>query len=254
MTGFGESVILKGGVALELRLARARATKDVDLRMIGDPEGVLAQLRDAGQLDLGDYMTFEVQPDQDHPELRNEGMKYDGFRYRVECKLAGKTYARRFGVDIAFADPIVGDPDVIEGPDTLRFAGITPPRIRIYPVETHIAEKLHAFTLPRDRPNSRVKDLPDLALLATVRPLDASQLRRAIRQTFSFRATHAAPIALPRPPTEWTESYAAMATEYNFVWATLAEVTSAVAHFLDPILTGTAGAIWSFERWSWQAA
>ncbi|MBZ5708545.1 nucleotidyl transferase AbiEii/AbiGii toxin family protein [Nannocystis pusilla] len=30
--GFSEAVTLKGGVALELRIERARATKDVDLR------------------------------------------------------------------------------------------------------------------------------------------------------------------------------------------------------------------------------
>ena len=46
--------------------------------------------------------------------------------------------------------------------DVLAFAGIAPPTLRLYPVETHIAEKLHAYTLPRPRPNSRVKDLPDL--------------------------------------------------------------------------------------------
>jgi hypothetical protein len=31
-------------------------------------------------------------------------------------------------------------------------------------IETHIAETLHAHTLPRERPNTRVKDLPDLVL------------------------------------------------------------------------------------------
>jgi hypothetical protein len=30
---FGDAVVLKGGLALELRLERARTTKDIDLRM-----------------------------------------------------------------------------------------------------------------------------------------------------------------------------------------------------------------------------
>jgi len=30
-------------------------------------------------------MLFEVQPDADHPEIQNEGMRYGGFRYRTEC-------------------------------------------------------------------------------------------------------------------------------------------------------------------------
>ncbi len=47
-------------------------------------------------------MVFEVQPDSDHPEIWNEGMQYDGYRYRAECRLAGAIYGRPFGVDVAF--------------------------------------------------------------------------------------------------------------------------------------------------------
>lgn len=61
--------------------------------------------------------------------------------------------------------------------DVPTFAGIAPPTLRLYPIESHIAEKLHAYTMPRSRPNSRMKDLPDLALLATAQPIDAMRLR-----------------------------------------------------------------------------
>jgi hypothetical protein len=57
------------------------------------------------------------------------------------------------------------------GEDVLAFAGVAPPSMPLYPIETHIAEKLHAYTMPRVRPNTRVKDLPDIALLATVQPI-----------------------------------------------------------------------------------
>lgn len=67
-------------------------------------------------------------------------------------------------------------------------------------METHIAEKLHAYTLPRPRPNSRVKDLPNIALLAEAGVLDASHLARAIRETFAHRATHPVPARLSDPP------------------------------------------------------
>ncbi len=33
----GDAVLLKGGLVLELRLERARTTKDIDLRIIGSP-------------------------------------------------------------------------------------------------------------------------------------------------------------------------------------------------------------------------
>ena len=79
----------------------------------------------------------------------------------------------------------MGEPTAVVAEDALGFAGITPPTLRVYPMETHIAEKLHAYTMPRGRPNTRVKDLPDLALIATARALDAHRLRAAIEQTFS---------------------------------------------------------------------
>jgi hypothetical protein len=39
---FGDAVLLKGGLVLELRLERARTTKDIDLRLTGSPDGLLA--------------------------------------------------------------------------------------------------------------------------------------------------------------------------------------------------------------------
>jgi hypothetical protein len=143
----GNAVILKGGLVLELRLARARTTKDIDLRMMGSSDEVPERLQEAGRLDLGDHMLFEVQPDADHPEIQNEGMRYDGFRNRTECRLAGMVYSRPFGVDVAFGDPLVGEPDVVVGDDILGFAGIAPSSLRLYPVVSHIAEKLHAFAV-----------------------------------------------------------------------------------------------------------
>jgi len=62
--------------------------------------------------------------------------------------------------------------------------------------------------MPRPRPNSRVKDLPDLALLATAQPLDAKRLREALEQTFAFRKTHALPTAVPALLPAWTTPYA----------------------------------------------
>jgi hypothetical protein len=194
----GDAATLKGGLVLEMRLERARTTKDVDLRLTGAPREVLEKLQEAGRRALGDFMTFEVLPDAHHPDIQNDGMKYDGFRFRAECKLAGKIYGQSFGVDVAFGDPIFGDPDLVVAEDVLAFAGIAPPSLRVYPIETHIAEKLHAYTIPRHRPNTRVKDLPDIALLATARAHDAQRLRAPMEQTFAFRGTHA--LRRPCPP------------------------------------------------------
>lgn len=246
----GNSVLLKGGLVLELRLERARTTKDVDLRVTGSPDKLLASLQQAGRLDLGDFMTFEVNPDAEHPTIENDGMQYEGLRFRAECRLAGKLYGQRFGVDVAFGDPVFGEPDVGTADDVLGFAGIAPPVLRLYPIETHIAEKLHAYTMPRTRTNTRVKDLPDIALLAGIQSLQAERLRKAMEQTFEHRATHSLPRVLPDPPTSWSTSYREMARENELAWPTLEQLTAVVAAFLNPVLAGGSG-VWHPPGWNW---
>ncbi len=247
----GNAAMLKGGLVLELRLERARATKDVDLRMIGSPNEILQTLQEAGRLDLGDFMTFEVTADEDHPKIQGDGVQYDGLRFGAVCKLAGKLYGQPFGVDVAFGDPILGEPEVIIAKDTLDFAGIAPPTLRIYPIETHIAEKLHAYTMPRTRPNSRIKDLPDIVLLATAQALNAEQLRRALEQTFAFRKTHPLPASFPDPPPSWEAPYKAMARADQLAWQTIADVTRAAQSFLNPVLAGQLNMVWKPNDWLW---
>ncbi|MFO0742381.1 MAG: hypothetical protein U0270_41290 [Labilithrix sp.] len=44
-------------------------------------------------------------------------------------------------IDLALqkADPIFGEPDIVVTDDILGFAGVAPPSLRVYPLETHIA-------------------------------------------------------------------------------------------------------------------
>ncbi len=247
----GKAAMLKGGLVLELRLDRARTTRDVDLRLEAPPKDTLARLQEAGRADLGDFMTFEIQADAQRPEMDSRGTRENGFRHRAECRLAGQLYGQRFGVDVAFADPVLGEPDVIVADDVLAFAGIEPPKLRIYPVETHLAEKLHAYTLPRDRPNTRVKDLPDVALLGTIRSIEATRVRKALQQTFDFRETHELPKSLPAPPVAWAKPYARMAEDDELPWRTLEEVTLAAKAFLDPLLGGARVKSWEPNSWAW---
>jgi hypothetical protein len=248
---FGDQAILKGGLVLELRLERARTTKDVDLRLIGDGRGVVGSLRLCGSLDLGDWLSFIVEPDVDMPRITGEGMVYDGFRFRVEARLGGKLFGDPFGVDIGFADALTAEPDITEGSRFLEFAGITPPKFRLYLRNAHIAEKVHAYTVPRGRSNTRVKDLPDIALLASIGSLNAVELREAIEATFSFRSTHPVPASLPPPPSDWVPVYGRMARNDELPWKTLADVHQASGLFLDPILRRGAIGTWDPTRWVW---
>jgi hypothetical protein len=130
---FGE-LTLKGGLALEFRLAKARSTKDIDLGIHGMPpngELILERLQAATRLDLGDFLTFEVAPDREHPTIENDGMRYDGFRVRGSCKLAGKEYgSRSFGIDVSLGDELHRDADELVTHDWLDFVGIPATKVR----------------------------------------------------------------------------------------------------------------------------
>lgn len=108
--------------------------------------------------------------------------------------------------------------------------------------------------MPRARPNTRMKDLPDLALLGTIQPLDAERLRSAIRLCFEFRGTHAVPERLPDPATAWSFPYVQMANEDQLPWPDLASVTKAAADYLDPLLAGAAIKVWDPWRRFWTSA
>jgi hypothetical protein len=247
---FGDRAVAKGGVALELRLERARTTRDVDIHLRGPSEGLLAELQRAGRLDLGDFLGFLVEPDRSHPLIEGDGMVYEGLRFRVQGQLAGKLYGMPFGLDVGFGDVLTELPEMIDGSDFLAFVGAPRARHRVYPRVVHIAEKLHAYTLPRKRENSRVKDLPDIALLAQVGRLEADRLRTALQATFEFRKTQPLPSTLPGPPPSWEPLYERMAREDALPWRTLAELLLAVRCFIDPVLAGGTGN-WDPERWSW---
>jgi len=78
--------------------------------------------------------------------------------------------------------------------------------------EQQFAEKIHAYTLPRNSPNSRVKDLVDLGLLIGG-ALDRKRILEALHLTFERRGTHSLPAVLYAPPSEWTIPFQALATE-----------------------------------------
>lgn len=163
--------VLKGGYALELRFRQARATKDLDLTV-----RVAAVQRDGGQISvtslrerlltatavrLPDFFTFAVGEAMLTLDQAPEG----GARFPVDARIDGRTFVK-FHVDLGAGDEVLDPLDEIVGEDWLGFAGITPIAVPALSAEQHWAEKLHAYTRPRDgRTNTRVKDLIDLVLL-----------------------------------------------------------------------------------------
>lgn len=203
---------LKGGYALELKLSLARTTRDLDLGLAGGgltAEEALEALQTAAALDTGDFFLFAI----GEPTMDLDGAPYGGSRFPVEARLDGRTFAK-FHLDLGFGD-IQREPCEWTQPrDWLAFAGIAAGRFPSISREEHFAQKLHAYSLPReDRPNTRVKDLVDLCLLIASGGMDKERLRRDIADTFQRRGTHSIPEQLGAPPDQWKPVFEKLATE-----------------------------------------
>jgi hypothetical protein len=251
----GDRVIAKGGLVLEMRMSGARTTRDLDLRLSGSAVSLLQELEMAVSSDQSDWLRFRIQTDDAHPTIEGQGVVYEGHRFVARATLAGKPYGDPFGVDVGLGDVLTEGPDVVEGSDVLNFVGAERPHFRVYPRVAHVAEKLHAYTLPRVRENTRVKDLPDIALLAATGPFSAAALRAALEATFLVRGTHALPDCLPPPPTTWVERYSAIATSDSLNWKTLDAVYAAARAFVDPVLLPLEElGKWEPGTWQWNPA
>jgi predicted nucleotidyltransferase component of viral defense system len=201
---------LKGGFALELRYGWAnRPTRDIDLRTPYDTRRALGLLRKAlSEADSADHFSFDL----GDTEQEMQGAPGGTVRVRVIARVAGLVFSE-FHLDLSSGDAVVGPADMLEGLDLLGFAGLAPMRFPVYPVTQHLAEKLHAYTLPRDRENTRVKDLIDLVVMASSEDVQGSELLSSLDATFEARSTHPLPDALPRPPESWSAPYRSLTRE-----------------------------------------
>jgi predicted nucleotidyltransferase component of viral defense system len=211
--------VLKGGYAMELRMHFARTTKDIDLtlhdgtRLSKNPkeraEQVRAMLQEAAASPFDDYFEFLVGEAKQDLDGAPEG----GSRYPIQARMDGRDFAR-FHVDVGVGDEVLEPLDVVTGEDWLGFGGVVPPSLPIISAEQQVAEKLHAYTLPRgERVNTRTKDLIDMMLLIRGEKLDKDKTAAAVRATFLRRATHEVPNELDPPPAEWEPVFDALAKE-----------------------------------------
>lgn len=175
--------VLKGGYALELRLGgRARATKDIDLDRPPPPvEDMLDELQEAAEKDLGDFFIFRVGVPKPM-----KGAPMGSLRFSVEAQLAGKPFTG-FALDVGQGNEPLREAEWKEGQTDLSFAGLERARLPVYPLADHFAEKLHAYTSPRER-RTRVKDLLDLTVileeLADELP-PSEEMQRTVEATFN---------------------------------------------------------------------
>jgi len=206
--------VLKGGLALELRLGlRARATLDLDLALLepaDDGSWTHDRLVEALACDVqGDFFTFAVQAPR---SLTADRGGRPGWRFPVDARLAGRTFAALRLDVVARPDEMIGGTEPFTFPSRLAFASY-PERVTVQAaaLTQQAAEKLHALSRPYDdRPNTRTKDLVDLVLLIEHGLIAPDRLRDRVRAVFAVRATHDLPDDLPPVPAAWRHDYAAL--------------------------------------------
>jgi predicted nucleotidyltransferase component of viral defense system len=235
--------VLKGGVALELRLgSRARMTQDLDL---GVSQSIAEQrnwsgreLAQALRLDLGamgdDRFEFIV-PEADEVEPLIAAVK--AYRFSVEARLSGRRF-ETIRVDVGLGDTIVPPADMLAGSDVLAFAGIPAPQIRATSRAQHLAEKVHALTRPiGDRINTRVKDLADVMLLMDLGLPEPSVVRSVVEEIFTTRRHHEIPHTVGPLPVTWVSSFTAMASELGLVQTKVESATARLNEYWGSIFS-----------------
>lgn len=246
-----ERWVLKGGLALDFRLgALARTTKDMDLSGPPSEDAATEAMIAAQAIELGDHFSFQIERTARLDQL----VDGSAVRYRATASLAGRLFDQ-VPVDVGFDPRGPFEPDWIQGPDLLAFAGIPAFFVAVLPLEIHVAEKLHAYTrryADGRQASTRVKDLVDLALIATESRLDAARLHAAIAETFGRRGAHGVPDLVPPPPAEWRTPYRRMATEIDLD-PNLDSGYQCAGRFLDPVLSGEVrSAAWDPRARHWQ--
>jgi hypothetical protein len=180
---------------------------------------------------LGDWFEFAIGP----PVMNLAAAPYGGARYPVEARMDERVFAR-FHLDAGIGDVVMMPLETIACRDWLGFAGIESARVRMIAREQQFAEKIHAYTLPRNAANSRVKDLVDMALLIGQGGLDNQRILEALRLTFERRGTHDLSADLIPPPADWQIPFHALAEECGIA-TDVSAVFAGVREYFGEVLT-----------------
>ena len=218
--------LLKGGVAIELRLrSQARATKDVDFVFFGDPEALADDLDRAF---AEPYSEFSFRR-----EAIEEGG--DGLFRRLDVKLffRGRSWTT-LKLEVAAPDDKAADGELVPAIPLDEFGIAGPEAVPCLSLRYQIAQKLHAVTerFPSGD-NERFRDLIDLIICRDLIQ-EVDEVREACCSTFAARGKHSWPPELIVPDV-WAEPYAALAEEMEFPIANVEEAAAEVRELIAAI-------------------
>jgi predicted nucleotidyltransferase component of viral defense system len=160
-----------------------RPTWDVDFLGRGEPDiaRLEAVFSEIGQVEVeDDGLEFDAAV---RGERIREDQRYGGIRLHTRARLGNARISLQ--IDVGFGDAVTPHPTDIDFPTLLDQPA---PRLRAYPRETVVAEKLEIL-ISLGMGNSRAKDFYDLVSLARDFEFEGRPLVKAISATFKRRGT-----------------------------------------------------------------
>lgn len=185
LTPARDTLWLKGALLFDLWFdVPHRPTRDADFLGFGsaDQDALQSVVRDACTIDVPDGMRYD--PASIRVREIREDAQYAGLRVTLTGRL--KNVRCPVQLDVGYGDAVTPGPEEALYPTLLD--DLPAPRLRVYPRETVIAEKLEAIAT-LGIANSRMKDYFDLRALAGEGATDGRVLSEAIRATFERRRT-----------------------------------------------------------------
>ena len=237
---YAESFVLKGAMLFAVWTERLhRPTRDLDLLGHGpdSADRIASVFREIAGVD--------VEPDGQHFDAQQitvsdirEDQVYQGKRVKIPSRLG--TARINVQVDIGFGDAVIPPPETVDYPTLLDMPA---PRVRAYPREAAVAEKLQAM-VALGMLNSRMKDFYDALVMSREFAFAGGRLVAAIAGTFGRRHT-VFPASVPEGLSEDFGRDEDKITQWNAFLrrsrleapaADFAEVVEEIARFLLPPL------------------
>jgi hypothetical protein len=259
-----ERWVVKGGVALLLRLDPNRTSNDIDLTYVADAGEhaiALQALVEAAAYDAGDFFAFDIarggltNVDADHPLERAVSVP-------VTARIGTIVFAD-FSIDLTGPRDDLTEVDWVEPAATLTGEPLvdeTAP-VALLPLPAQIADKTCAL-FERHGPDgswsSRARDLADIAMIAAQKDVDGTGLTDRVRREERRRLDAKTLIApLPNALRLADEQLADWAPRWTKATRgapiTFEAAQAGAARFLDPVLRGSVeGLQWSAVDQQWR--
>ena len=254
-----DNFTLKGAMAFTYYHANSsRTTKDVDFLMRGeyDDARIKAVLSEIANINADDGVVFSA--DGVTVSAAGKERAYPGFSAKIPARLG--TSPCPVHLDLSFGEAVHPDAKRVAIPALLVGKSLFPV-LRMYPIETIIAEKYQTI-VRLGMGNTRLKDHHDLYEISQESLVTGKSLQKAVQATFERRGT----LLKAEPPIGLSEACHANKAKQQAWKVTLAqhnmmprgtslkEACEAIAALMTPVLSATVNKVefdlvWDQGEW-----